>query len=181
MTDHVPISQNVASSFGGGVLPFLILFVGLLWPNPDASDWVRIVSNSLAAGVSALICWALVGFLQDKKSGHRWLNMLALSYFGLRVVIHIWVVVDKLSGVPHVPVMMTTLSNFAEVVFGLFYYVTRKDLQITYRRSEQLRQANIRRLDNVGQAALNLQWITHAQSERSCQLTRIIENVGRGS
>ena len=174
-----PLSQNLAAS-GGGIIPFSIV-LGVLAIGPgDPYDWVRITSHVLAALVSLLICHAVFGFISDRKAGHKWLHALALVYFGSRAVVHVWVATDHWLGGHPLPVLLSTLSNGAEIVFGMFYYVTRGDLSNTYRRSEAVRQANIRRLDNIGQAALNLEWIAQMQAKKSHQLTEMIGNVGRG-
>lgn len=177
MDNATPLTQNIAAS--GGIVPLCVAF--LMFSPSETSGWLRVSMNLLAAAVSLLICYVTAGFVLDKRAGHRWLHSLAFIYFGLRATVHVWVAFDWWFGIPHVPLLMVSLSNGAEIIFGMYYYVTRRDLSTTYKRSEVMRQQNIRRLENIGQAAMNLEWISEGQDRKSRELTELIKNVGRGT
>jgi hypothetical protein len=171
--NNAPISQGIASS--GGMLPFLLI---LLLGGP-AATWAWVGSNSLAALVSILICYVTATFVLDKRSGHRWLHALAFIYFFLRSVAHIWIAFDWWFHIQHLPYWLSSLSNCAEIIFGMYFYVTRRDLSVTYKRSERARQVNVQRLENISQAATDLGLIASTQLATARQLQEGIHNVGR--
>lgn len=169
--------QNWAVS-GGPLVP--LIAVAVLTGSADRTGWVRIAANCTAALVSLLICYVTATFVLDKSTGHRWFNVLAFLYFAFRLTVHVWVAFDWWVGKAHLPLFISLLSSSTEIIFGMYFYVTRRDLSVTYRRSEVERQKNIDHLENIEQAAMNLEYLAKDRTGRSKVLSELIENVGRG-
>lgn len=170
------LTQDVASS--GAIVPVYLLAVLSSAPG-NSVVWLRIGTNTLAAMVSLLICYATIGFIRDKKGGHRGWLLLSLVYWMFLSVKQSWIAVDGVLGIHHLPIYLSTISNASEVMFGLYYYVTRRDLQATFQRSEEVRRMNLRKLENIAQGAVNLEFLALQQLDESRRITELIHNVGR--
>lgn len=148
------VSQNLAS--GGGLLPICTL---LMIAGSGNESWARIGINTITAVVCLLVCSALIRLVLDRDVGHRWLHGYMLLAFTAIAGGHIWAA-WKWYAHPnsHLPLWASVLQNSSLILFSLYFYVTRDDLQITYRRSEEQRRANLHRIEQARRAAVLLHY-----------------------
>lgn len=147
---------------------------------PRTIEWLRVVSNCLAALIALVVCAVIYGLIRDRLAGHKTLCRVGLAYFVWRAVIHFWIAGQWVVGGERLPLVVAVITNAIEIVLGCYVFAIRADILATFHRSEARRREIADIVSDREQVAIQTRYIASSLKAQSYEQSELINNVGRG-